>query len=111
MTPANGITRLGADMDAPRQLQQFFALTKPRVVLLSVFTAVIGMLLTARIRIVPPHDANGTLPVLFHFHGRGWILINKNTHGRLTRELAVGANAPVVFVHYDRPPRRLAELP
>ena len=48
MTPANGITRFGADVEgASRRLQQFFALTKPRVVSLIVFTAVIGMFLAA----------------------------------------------------------------
>ncbi len=52
MTPANGISHVGADVErssvrrsaAPR-LHEFFALTKPRVVSLIVFTAVIGMLL------------------------------------------------------------------
>jgi protoheme IX farnesyltransferase len=48
MTQANGITRFGADVErAPRKLAQFFALTKPRVVSLIVFTAVIGMFLAA----------------------------------------------------------------
>ena len=52
MTPANGISQVGADVErssarrsaAPR-LREFFALTKPRVVSLIVFTAVIGMFL------------------------------------------------------------------
>jgi len=48
MAQANRITRFGADIDlVSRRLQQFFALTKPRVVSLIVFTAVIGMLLAA----------------------------------------------------------------
>jgi acetyl esterase len=37
-------------------------------------------------------------------HGGGWILGNAGTHDRLVRELAVGANAAVVFVEYDRSP-------
>src|SRR5262249_56652535 len=46
MAPANRITRFGADTDVvSRRLQQFLALTKPRVVSLIVFTAVIGMFL------------------------------------------------------------------
>ena len=57
-----------------------------------------------RIRIVRPPEAKGVLPVVFHMHGGGWILGDKNTHDRLTRELAVGANAAVVFVDYDRSP-------
>ncbi|WP_239011193.1 alpha/beta hydrolase fold domain-containing protein, partial [Streptomyces sp. S-9] len=37
-------------------------------------------------------------------HGGGWILGNAGTHDRLVRELAVGAEAAVVFVEYDRSP-------
>jgi len=59
---------------------------------------------SVRIRIVRPQDAKGVLPAIFHMHGGGWILGDKNTHDRLTRELAVGANAAVVFVDYDRSP-------
>jgi acetyl esterase len=59
---------------------------------------------SVNIRIVRPPQAKGFLPVVFHIHGGGWILGDKNTHDRLTRELAVGANAAVVFVDYDRSP-------
>src|SRR5258707_6831281 len=45
MTQANGISRIEAD--ASPRLQEFFALTKPRVVSLIVYTAVIGMFLAA----------------------------------------------------------------
>ena len=41
---------------------------------------------------------------MFHIHGGGWILGDRNTHDRLTRELAVGVNAAVVFVDYERSP-------
>src|SRR5882672_3585247 len=44
MAQANGILRVGTDR-APLRLRQFFALTKPRVVSLIVFTALIGMFL------------------------------------------------------------------
>src|SRR5262245_47856498 len=59
---------------------------------------------SVRIRIVRPQDASGALPVVMHFHGGGWILGDKETHDRMTREIAVGANAAVVFVDYDRSP-------
>jgi acetyl esterase len=59
---------------------------------------------SVRIRIVRPEGAKGTLPVVMHFHGGGWILGDKETHDRMTREIAVGANAAVVFVDYDRSP-------
>jgi len=39
-----------------------------------------------------------------YFHGGGWVLGDRDTHDRLTREIAVGANAAVVFVDYDRSP-------
>ena len=59
---------------------------------------------SVEVRIVRPPSAQGLLPVVFHLHGGGWILGDKNTHDRLTRELAVGANAAVVFVDYVRSP-------
>jgi acetyl esterase len=59
---------------------------------------------SVRIRIVRPQGASGALPVVMHFHGGGWVLGDKETHDRMTRELAVGANAVVVFVDYDRSP-------
>ena len=59
---------------------------------------------SVRIRIVRPQGAKAPLPVVMHFHGGGWILGDKETHDRMTREIAVGANAAVVFVDYDRSP-------
>ena len=44
------------------------------------------------------------IPMPAHMHGGGWILGNAGTHDRLVRELAVGVNAAVVFVEYDRSP-------
>jgi acetyl esterase/lipase len=57
-----------------------------------------------RVRIVTPPDAEGTLPAILYMHGGGWVLGNANTHDRLVRELAVGTDAAVVFVEYDRSP-------
>ena len=59
---------------------------------------------SVRIRIVRPQGASRALPVVMHFHGGGWILGDKETHDRMTREIAVGANAAVVFVDYERSP-------
>ena len=59
---------------------------------------------SVRVRIVRPAGSKTDLPVVMHFHGGGWILGDKDTHDRLTREIAVGANAGVVFVDYDRSP-------
>jgi len=44
------------------------------------------------------------LPVVVYFHGGGWVLGDKETHDRLIREIAVQANAAVVFVDYERSP-------
>ena len=39
-----------------------------------------------------------------YFHGGGWVLGNKDTHDRLIREIANGANAAVVFVNITPSP-------
>jgi len=57
-----------------------------------------------RVRIVRPPDTPGTLPVILYMHGGGWVLGNSATHDRLVRELAVGTDAAVAFVEYDRSP-------
>ncbi|MET8331064.1 alpha/beta hydrolase [Streptomyces sp. NPDC005181] len=57
-----------------------------------------------QVRIVKPVGSQGTLPVVLYVHGGGWVIGNAGTHDRLVRELAVGTNAAVVFVEYDRSP-------
>jgi len=59
---------------------------------------------SVRARIVRPAGAEGTLPVIVYIHGAGWVFGNAHTHDRLVRELAVGANAAVVFPEYDLSP-------
>ena len=59
---------------------------------------------SVRIRIVRPDGFAAQLPAVMHFHGGGWILGDKDTHDRFTREVAVGTSAAVVFVDYDRSP-------
>ncbi|MBZ5537655.1 MAG: alpha/beta hydrolase [Acidobacteriia bacterium] len=56
------------------------------------------------IRIIRPKGSTGTLPVVMYFHGGGWVLGDANTHDRLVREIANGADAAVVFVNYTRSP-------
>ena len=58
----------------------------------------------ARVRIIKPQGAQGTLPVIVYMHGGGWVLGNAATHDRLVRELAVGANAALAFVEYLNSP-------
>jgi acetyl esterase len=57
-----------------------------------------------QVRIVRPHESTGPLPVILYLHGGGWIVGSWITHDLLTRRLAVGANASVVFVEYSRAP-------
>ncbi|WP_277371720.1 alpha/beta hydrolase [Rhodococcus rhodochrous] len=59
---------------------------------------------TVQVRIVRPAGATGTLPVIVYTHGAGWVFGDAHTHDRLVRDLAVGANAAVVFPEYDRSP-------
>jgi acetyl esterase/lipase len=56
------------------------------------------------VRIVRPQGADGPLPVIVYMHGGGWVLGNAQTHDRLVRELAVGANAALAFVEYPNSP-------
>lgn len=57
-----------------------------------------------RVRIVKPTGSTGGLPVVLYVHGGGWVLGDADTHDRLVRDLATGAEAAVVFVEYDRSP-------
>lgn len=59
---------------------------------------------TVRARIVKPKGADGPLPVFVYIHGAGWVFGDENTHDRIVRELAVGADAAAVFPVYDRAP-------
>jgi acetyl esterase len=56
------------------------------------------------VRIIRPPGFTGLLPVVLYLHGGGWILGSWITHDLLTRRLAVGVNAAVVFVEYSRAP-------
>ena len=56
------------------------------------------------IRILRPQHASAMLPVILYIHGAGWVFGNNHTHDRLIRELAVGAEAAVVFPNYSLSP-------
>jgi len=59
---------------------------------------------SVKVRIVKPKDTTGVLPVIIYTHGAGWVFGDAHTHDRLVRDLAVGANAAVIFPEYDRAP-------
>ncbi len=56
------------------------------------------------VRLIKPAHASGALPVILYLHGAGWVLGSPHTHDLLVRNLAVGANAAVVFPDYRRAP-------
>lgn len=56
------------------------------------------------LQIVRPQNVTEPLPAVMFFHGGGWVLGEMKTHARLVREIAVRANAAVVFVSYTRAP-------
>ena len=66
---------------------------------------------TVAIRIVRPEGRSDALPVVMYFHGGGWILGDKNTHDRLVRAFAAGAEAAIVFVEYTRSPEAQYPVP
>lgn len=61
--------------------------------------------------IVRPENVVGMLATVMYFHGGGWVLGSRNTHDRLIREIANGANAAVVFVNYTRSPEAQYPVP
>ncbi|MEV7094994.1 alpha/beta hydrolase [Amycolatopsis sp. NPDC051045] len=56
------------------------------------------------VRIVRPKGAAAPLPAVLYTHGAGWVFGNAHTHDRLIRELAVRADAAVVFPNYSLSP-------
>ncbi|XMB29030.1 alpha/beta hydrolase [Paenibacillus sp. BR2-3] len=57
------------------------------------------------VRIVRPKNSSSVaLPIIIYIHGAGWVFGNAHTHDRLIRELAVGAEAAVVFPNYSLSP-------
>ncbi|WP_263366501.1 alpha/beta hydrolase [Edaphobacter bradus] len=54
--------------------------------------------------IVRPAQAPGPLPAVLYLHGGGWMLGGIETHARIVRELALRAEAAVVFPHYALAP-------
>src|SRR5438105_5994038 len=56
------------------------------------------------LRILRPQHAQTPLPVIVYIHGAGWVFGSIQTHDRLMRELAVGAEAAVVFPKYRLSP-------
>lgn len=54
--------------------------------------------------IVRPVQAGASLPAVLYLHGGGWVLGGIETHARIVREIALRAQAAVVFPHYALAP-------
>jgi acetyl esterase len=78
-------------------------ISKPDVEITDV-TVVGGPTGQVPVRLVRPAGVDGVLPVILYVHGAGWVFGNAHTHDRLIRELAVGAQAVVVFPEYSLSP-------
>ncbi|GLX49439.1 esterase [Streptomyces hygroscopicus subsp. hygroscopicus] len=57
-----------------------------------------------RVQVVRPVDSVGPMPVVLYLHGLGWSLGDARTHEHLVRACALGTDAAVVFVDYERAP-------
>ncbi len=57
-----------------------------------------------KVRVVRPKGSMGAAASGGDMHGGGWVMGSWITHDLLTRRLAVGANAAVVFVEYSLAP-------
>lgn len=59
---------------------------------------------TVGIRIIRPQGNKQLLPVIIFMHGGGWVMGDAQTHDRLIREIAHGAQAAVVLVEFTNSP-------
>jgi acetyl esterase len=84
-------------------VQQAARVTLPDVQIKDV-TLPLGPTGNTRIRVIRPIGATGVLPAIIYMHGGGWVLGDRDTHDRLIREFAIGANTALVFVDYERSP-------
>jgi acetyl esterase len=57
-----------------------------------------------RVLVIKPPTEAERLPVVLYMHGGGWILGSVKSHGRLARDLAVAAEAAVLFIDYSLAP-------
>jgi acetyl esterase len=59
---------------------------------------------TVSLRILRPRDRHHPLPAVIYSHGGGWVVGDRDTHDRLIRELANGADVAIVLVDFTRAP-------
>jgi acetyl esterase len=54
--------------------------------------------------IIRPANNAQKLPVVIYMHGGGWVMGSLQTHNRLVRQIANGAQVAIIFVDYTRAP-------
>lgn len=88
-------------VEAARQYMRDSQSTPLEHVTVSIETVeAVGITLT----IVRPAEVRGPLPAVLYLHGGGWVLGGIDTHARIVREMALRAEAAVVFPHYALSP-------
>jgi len=60
---------------------------------------------TMLIRIIQPPGASDMLPVVFYFHGGGWMVGNQFTHDNIMRKIAIHVNVCVIYLDYPLAPK------
>jgi acetyl esterase len=90
--------------DARGLIESVQAPTEPGLAIDESWVTVPAEVGDVRVRTVKPKGAPVPLPVVLYLHGGGWVIGSAVSHDRLTRELAVGADAAVVFVEYSLAP-------
>ncbi|AYV78637.1 MAG: alpha/beta hydrolase [Edafosvirus sp.] len=59
---------------------------------------------TIPIRIIRPPNVTKELPVIFYFHGGGWVLGNRFTHDHIMRKIATSVKTNVIYIEYPLSP-------
>ncbi|MFJ9811235.1 alpha/beta hydrolase [Streptomyces sp. NPDC101158] len=68
------------------------------------FALPVGPTGSVRVQVVRPAGTVGDSPVVLFLPGLGWALGDADTYRRVVRAFALGADAAVVFVDYERAP-------
>jgi acetyl esterase len=103
LSPPTGAPPSVAQMRDLESRMQAIDVAKPRVDAEDGVVRSLGREISIRV-IKPLGWKNGPLPVAIFVHGGGWVVGGADTHDRLVRDIAHGAEVAVVFVDYSRSP-------
>jgi len=91
-------------VDARQVLEGFQQHEPAKDVTREEFDAPVGPTGSVKTFIFKPTGATGDLPVIFFFHGGGWILGSPNTHDELVRDIVRETGCAIVFPYYTPAP-------